>query len=280
MSGKLEAVLCDLDGSLLNSQRQISAKDRETICVLKEKGVHVHIVTGRPAPFSRQNAEDIGFDSLVSCCNGGYIYDFLKEEVVTHGTLIEPKDVIGIRDYCLAHNISYLIYTLEGVIFDRPDSRRTLYWKKMSEEKFSEGNKLDFTYDSKDIDLHERHTVKLLLAYVSQEDAANIREYFNKENKYEIVFSEKELLDINSAGINKAYAVKQLAKTVGFDLKNAIVLGDNFNDEAMLKEAGYPIVPENGEEAMKKLAFYITSPNDESPLTRAIEDCFPEYINA
>ncbi len=278
MEQKLEAVLLDLDGSILNSKKMISDQDLETIRRLKEKGVRVHIVTGRPAPFSKQNAEEIGFDSLISCCNGGYIYDYQNGEVVRHGNLIDPEDVIGIRDYCLEHEISYLIYTLEGVIFDRPDSRRTLYWKKLSAEQFNENNKLDFVYDGKDIDLHDRHTVKILLAYISGEDAENIRQHFNKENRYEIAFSEKELLDINAAGINKGYAIEQLADTVGFDLRHAIVLGDNFNDEAMLKKAGYPIVPANGEEAMKRLAYYVTSSNDDSPLTKAIEDCFPGYL--
>ena len=278
MSGKLEAVLCDLDGSLLNSQKQISERDLETIRSLKEKGIHVHIVSGRPAPFSRQNAMEIGFDSLVSCCNGGYIYNFEKDEVVSYGALIDTRDAIGIRDYCLNHGISYLIYTLEGVIFDREDSRRTLHWKKLSEEKFSEENRLEFTYDSRDIDLGDRRIVKFLLAYVSDEDARNIRDHFNRENRYEIVFSEKELLDINPAGINKGYAAEQLAKTVGFNMENAIVLGDNFNDETMLKKAGYPIVPESGEEAMKELAYYITSSTDDSPLTKAIEACFSEYL--
>lgn len=278
MKRKLEAVLCDLDGSLLNSDKLISDEDLGTIHRLKENGVHVHIVSGRAAAFCRQNADEIGFDSLVSCCNGGYIYDFSKEEIVCHGQLLDSRDVLSIRNYCISHGISYLIYSLEGVFFDRPDSRRTLFWKQQSEEHFSQANKIVFRYDSEDLDFSSLHFVKILLCYVTKEDAENVRHLFNKENRYEIVFSEKNLLDINAVGTNKGHAVEELAKTVGFNLRNTIVLGDNFNDEMMLKKAGYPIVPENGEEDMKKLAFYITSDNNDSPLSKAIRECFPDYL--
>ena len=42
---KLEAVFLDLDGSLLNSQRQVGERDRRTIARLQQAGVRVYIAT-------------------------------------------------------------------------------------------------------------------------------------------------------------------------------------------------------------------------------------------
>ncbi len=275
---KLEAVLVDLDGSLLDSRKRISEDDLQTIKTLREKGVRFHIVTGRPFPFTKQCAEDTGFDNPVSCNNGAYVYDFSEEKIVFHAGLIDTGDVVEIRDFCLENGIDYLLYALEDVIFDRPDSKRTLHWNKISDELFNDRNKLKFLYDRPDLDFSPYHFVKILLPYISDENADRIRERFGADGRYEICFSEKSVLDITPKGITKAFAVETLARLYGFDLKNTLVLGDNFNDESMLKVCGYPVVPENGEEEMKKLARYVTTDNDHSPLTHAVKALFPNLL--
>lgn len=278
MTRKLEAVVCDLDGSLLDSSKKVSEEDLKTIASLKKKGVRFHIVSGRPHPFSRQIAEDTGFDSPVSCCNGAYIYDFKKEEVLFHTDLIDLKDVKEIRDYCRERGISYLLYALEGVIFDRPDSKRTLNWKRQNETVFKEGNKISFVYDCDGPDLSQYHFIKLLIPYVTPEEIEGIRNNFDKDDKYEFVLSEKAVLDINTKGIHKGFAVSTLSKRYGFSLDNTLALGDNFNDVTMLEECGYPVVPENGEEDVKKKACFVTSDNDHDPLTHAVKALFPELL--
>ena len=277
MERKLEAVVCDLDCSLLDSNRQISPRDLDTIQKLKEKGIHFHIISGRPFTFSRQIAEDTGNDSLVSCCNGACIYDFAKEKVVFHSDLIDTVDALAIRDYCKENGISYLLYSLEGVVFDRPDSKRTLYWKKQNDTVFKEGNKIPFIYDSEDFDHSGRHIIKILIPYVSDEQIEMIQKRFDK-GKYEIVLSERSVLDINAKGVHKGFAVRKMAEISGFDLQNTLALGDNYNDELMLEEVGYPVVPENGEEDLKKKACFITTDNNHDPLTTAVEHLFPEYL--
>ena len=278
MTRKLEAVVCDLDGSLLNSHKTVSEEDLKTIKTLKKKGIRFHIISGRPHPFSRQIAMDTGDDSPVSCCNGAYIYDFKKEEVLFHTSFIETRDVLAIRDHCKENGISYLLYSLEGVIFDRPDSRRCLNWKKQNDTVFKEGNKISFVYDCDDPDLNGLHFVKLMTPYVTEEEIQGIRERFNKDDKYEFVLSEKAVLDINTKGIHKGFALKTLSDIYGFSLENTLALGDNFNDMTMLEEAGYPVVPENGEEEVKEKACFITADNDHDPLTHAIRKLFPELL--
>ena len=44
--GRLQALFLDLDGSLLDSRRQVGAQDRETIARLLARGVRVCIATG------------------------------------------------------------------------------------------------------------------------------------------------------------------------------------------------------------------------------------------
>ena len=57
---RLEAVFLDLDGSLLNSQRQIGEEDRRTVARLVEAGVRVYISTGRHYELSARYHRELG----------------------------------------------------------------------------------------------------------------------------------------------------------------------------------------------------------------------------
>src|SRR5699024_9171468 len=55
------------------------------------------------------------------------------------------------------------------------------------------------------------------------------------------VRSAENLLEIVLKGVSKASAVKIVAQEYGVDLQNCIAFGDNYNDEYMLEEVGYPL---------------------------------------
>lgn len=280
MENKLECVACDLDGSLLNKEKKISPEDLKTIKKLKEKGVKFFICTGRPFPFAKQVAYEVGFDSPVSNCNGAYAYDYLKNEPVYNVDEIPGEDVLKIYGFCKENNYPYMIYALENVYFDNPYSKRSLYWFNQLENNFSKENAFEVVYfDPDKIDLKNTHFMKIILPYVPEETKDIFNEKFNRDGKYEVMFSEKGVLDINAKGINKGFALKKLSEIYHFNLKNTLVLGDNFNDEPMLKACGYPVVPENAEEEMKKLATFITSSNSDSPLTTAINKLFKDLLD-
>ena len=279
MENKLECVVCDLDGSLLNSQKKPSQEDLKTIRLLKNKNINFFICTGRPAPFSKQIAYDVGFDCPTINCNGAYGYDYLNNKVLYHDKEIETKDVFDICAFAKENNYSHLIYSLEKVLFDRPDSKRTLYWKKQLEDVFLKENTFEIEYyDEKTTNLKDLHVMKILLPYVEEKALEKFNKTINKDHKFEAAFSEKNVLDINAKGINKGFGIKKMSEIFGFDLKNTLALGDNYNDEDMLKVVGYPVVTENGVEEIKKKAMYITTSNDDSPLTNAIKSLFPSLL--
>ncbi len=70
---KLEAVACDLDGSLYNDDKKISPQDLQTIQKLKAQGIPVFVCTGRAYHFSKDATSQIGEDYPMCCCNGGYV---------------------------------------------------------------------------------------------------------------------------------------------------------------------------------------------------------------
>ena len=74
------------------------------------------------------------------------------------------------------------------------------------------------------------------------------------------------------SGINKGTALSILCDILNIESENVCVFGDNFNDIEMINFAGTSIVPENGENDVKKLATHITKTNDEEGISYAINN--------
>ena len=63
-----------------------------------------------------------------------------------------------------------------------------------------------------------------------------------------------------------------LAEKLGLTKEETMAIGDEENDRAMLEVVGNPVVMENGTDALKKIAKYITKSNDESGVAYAIRE--------
>ncbi|MBM7111658.1 HAD family hydrolase [Brevibacillus laterosporus] len=60
-----KVIFFDMDGTLLNEQKQIPEDTREALRQLQESGIHTVIATGRSPFHVRELAEDLGIDTLV-----------------------------------------------------------------------------------------------------------------------------------------------------------------------------------------------------------------------
>lgn len=86
------------------------------------------------------------------------------------------------------------------------------------------------------------------------------------------VRSSKILLEIVLKGVSKASAVRIVAQEYGVDLKNCIAFGDNYNDEDMLEEVGYPFLMGNvpAELKQKFAPAQITADNNHDGVAKAL----------
>src|ERR1051325_486697 len=66
----IQLVALDLDGTLLNHRGEISERNRKTIDRVRERGVHVAVVTGRRFRDSRPIGLELGLDVPLISHNG------------------------------------------------------------------------------------------------------------------------------------------------------------------------------------------------------------------
>ncbi len=268
----LECIVTDLDDSLLGPDKRISPRDLATIRALKAKGVHFFIVTGRHPDFVKQFAHDTGYDLPIAACNGAQVYDYASKTNLMHLPIAHSlaKEIFNFLNEKKRH---YIIYTPTSPYFT-PENPRISFWQQVSGQ-FELENRFDIRYIDDHFHFDDHIIIKFLLPHAVEEERQELERLFNNNGELSMVFSGKGLLDVNAAGATKGNAVRYLATQYGFSLENTLALGDNFNDTSMLEVCGYPVVPANGEEDVRKIARFVTSHHSQDPLTTAVQALFP-----
>jgi len=260
-------VVFDLDGTLLDSRKEITDKDREAIDRLKAIGIEVIIATGRHSSNSSKYIYDLGITAPIIACNGALIRDVRKD--LTLRALEMDSDVaLNVIEYCKQTQLDFLVYT-SNAIFYSDNSERINVIKAYNESVKDEKLRAPI-YRINTLDVSRQNIIKVLVRSNEYNVYANLREYVNKDGRLTIVKSDNDLIDIMTEGVSKGDGLKFLAQYLEMDLKRTVVIGDNHNDISMFEVAGLSIAMGNADDELKRIADYITLSNDESGVSHAI----------
>jgi Cof subfamily protein (haloacid dehalogenase superfamily) len=264
MSKKLLAL--DIDGTLTNTQKDITPATLEKIIEAQEKGHIVAIASGRPLPGIRKIADTIELDRFggyVLAFNGGRIVDYNTGEVVYQAVL--DNDVVrDIYDYCLKAGCGMVTYDGDRVITGTDiDGYMTFeasinHMEIMRIDNFREY--IDFPLNkcllTADPDKAEK---------IEQELAEKFGDQLN------IFRSEPYFVEIMPPNVHKATSLEKLLEVLDMDRKDLVACGDGYNDLTMIEYAGVGVAMANAQDIVKEHADYITLSNDEDGLVPVVD---------
>lgn len=87
----------------------------------------------------------------------------------------------------------------------------------------------------------------------------------------EVCSSFSNNIEISAAGVDKGEGLLALARVLGYGPENVMACGDSSNDLAMIQKAGLGVAMANGSPAVREAADYITLSNNEDGVAAAIE---------
>ncbi|WPC43458.1 Cof-type HAD-IIB family hydrolase [Clostridium sp. JS66] len=265
---KYKWCVCDMDGTLLNSQSIISDENEEALKKVKSEGMEVIIASGRTDLMLNCFIKQLGLTGPVISSNGGLIRD-IKTGKILYSKLIEKSAAEEILSYCCENNIDFLIYSFDKVYSNKGNPLGIKY-EKLSKDPFQK-MKVPVEYLENAVrSIKNINVIKILLVCSEHERVIELEKYFSKNKQITAVSSAKGLLDIMAPNVSKGNALKFLAENMDVDLKNVIAFGDNYNDMEMLKCVGMPIAVENAVQDLKSKAKYVTKSNNESGIAYAI----------
>ena len=249
----MKAVALDLDGTLLNSKKEISEENKNILKKLSENGVEILIVTGRPYPITKKIAESLEIPLTVICYNGARVMNLKTDEIIFEKVL-EEKQVLKIIEFCRKNKKDLNLFQNDIWYVEDLESIGTKYYKKNS--RLEPTLKSFNTFDS----------FKMIKCIIIDEN--NVLEEVEKElreilgNSVYFTYSQDKYLEILNKDVNKGLTLKNVLEEKGIEMSECIAFGDAHNDLEMLELAGVGVAMGNAHEILKSRVQHITDTND------------------
>lgn len=275
---KYKLICIDMDGTLLDSNHEVSANNIVALKRVIEDGVHIAITTGRIYASAKYYSNLIGINAHIITANGASIRDNIDGSVVYTNT-IPSKILSGIAKIVSKYNLK-INFTTSDTIFTAYEVPETHLYKIMN-KSVSEDLKVKFlTFDNieEGISRFDGNVLKCIIIEDTNLEAlklarAEINAAFG--NELHIVSSGINNVEIMQKESSKGNAVKRLSEKFGLTKDEVMCIGDSENDLSMIQFAGLGVAMDNSMDILKEHADYITKSNDECGVGFAIDKfCF------
>lgn len=273
MQPEIKLIALDLDGTLLNSKKELTARTCHALEAAAAQGIQVVPCTGRLSAALPEAVRAMPFVRYVICVNGAQVFDRQTGQTLCRAeipfergmALFEALDACpGIYD-CYLDGRGWM----SAAMYERFD------------EYAASGRLLTFLRSI-------RTPVEDLKAFARAQgrDFQKIQIFFHSIEErlhYQALLEPQfpELLmtsscmtniEINASGASKGAAVTALCQALGFGAENAMCFGDGSNDVSMLRAAGVGVAMANAEESIVLEAADLIAPScDEDGVAQIIE---------
>jgi len=269
-SKKIRAICTDIDGTLLDSNRELSPR---TIAAIKnlDKNIPVILASSRmpSAMFHLQRQLDILHHPLI-CFNGGYaIHVVDNNTTVLDSVRIDAQVSAQIVDLVTAAALHVSIFEEDSWYSPKEDQ-----WTER-ETRITKG--VPIIDDIRSVLDHwrERDTGAHKIMTMGDEhviDQMEIKLQHDFGKNIHIYRSKSTYLELAPRSISKASALKLVLKDrFGIDLSEVMAFGDNYNDVEMIQAVGIGIAVGNARDEVKAVAKDITLNSKADGVAVAIE---------
>lgn len=275
MKKNIKLICIDMDGTLLNSNHEVTERNKEVLRKAHSKGINIALTTGRIFVSARYYSDLIGINAPVIASNGAYIKNNYEDRAILEGAL-DKKTAIEIYKIVHKHNLNINFNSWDTLIREKEVPKNHAYYimnKYITEEKrvkFLVTNDIISTINNfegtllKGIVIEEKENKDNLWAAKKE-----IKEKF--KDKLHVVSSGSDNFEIMDGSISKGNAVLHLAKSLNINKDEIMCIGDSENDISMLKVAGVSVAMGNANEIVKEIADFITDTNNNDGVSKAIE---------
>ena len=187
---------------------------------------------------------------------------------------VDRNIALQILDYAKSCNFDYSALT-GGTCYFSHNSVRINWFLQYNKIAASQGMAtIPLEYLDGDNCVIEGDMYKLLIYEIHPGDFEKASKYLESQHDISCTSSEKGMLDIMAANVDKGTGVAQLCQILGIEKHELCVFGDYHNDLPMFGEAGFPIAMANAHDLLKNDALVVTDTNDNDGVAKAIY----EYI--
>ena len=261
----------DLDGTVLTSDKHVTAKTREALVNAAAAGIELVVVTGRPLSGLPEDIVDIPQIRYAITSNGAVITDIRSNETLR--SCLIPHDItVAILTELMKHDLIYSIFSdgigycpepVYNILIDKFTGKPLESYVRKSRRPSKDLCRLILSESTE--------TENIWVVCKNTEDPVSIKKYVEERWELNAVNTAPYDVEIGAIGADKGTAVTYLYEKLGLSKENVLAIGDNMNDIGMLQAAGTAVVMGNASEDMKKKGHIIADTNDNDGVAKIIE---------
>ncbi|MBM0829329.1 Cof-type HAD-IIB family hydrolase [Staphylococcus epidermidis] len=261
-------ICLDLDGTLLNDNKEISPYTKQVLTELQQCGHYVMIATGRPYRASQMYYHELNMSTPVVNFNGAFVHHPKANDFKVIHEVLDVEISKNIITALQQSHITNIIAEVKDYVFINSYDSRLYEGFSMGNPKIQTGNLLE--------NLNEAPTS--LLVEAEEENIPEIKDmltHFYAENiEHRRWGAPFPVIEIVKRGINKARGIKHVQNYLNIADDHIIAFGDEDNDIEMIKFAAHGIAMANGLKDLKEIANETTFSNNEDGIGRYLNDFF------
>ncbi|MEG2088348.1 MAG: Cof-type HAD-IIB family hydrolase [Angelakisella sp.] len=271
---EVKLVVCDMDGTLLNSQKEISPRSLAAIQLARDNDIYVTICSGRIFSMLECYWQQLGIHGPIIASNGAQIFDTVSGKTVW-GAPMKNRQAIDLMAFCALHNLDGMALCEDGCYFFHSSGRleRFTNYNSIAARSGYKPIPITFLHGVQDCELlADKIIYKVLVSRLHDGDEQLVIDQFLCDQpELDYTMSDVGLLDISAKGINKGTGLVHLAEQMGIPLENCCAIGDFDNDLSMIEVAGLGVAMGNGCDRVKAIAQLITDTNDNDGVAKVLE---------
>lgn len=273
---KYKLLVLDVDGTLLNDEREISKRTLAAMLKVQQMGVRIVLASGRPTYGLMPLAKTLelgNYGGFVLSYNGCQIIKAQNGEILFERR-INPEMLPYLEKKARKNGFAIFTYHDDTLITDSPDNEYIKNeallnnLKIIREDEFSTA--IDFA------------PCKCMLVSDKEKALIGLEQHWEKRlaGTLDAFRSEPYFLEVVPCGVNKANTLGALLEHLGVTREEVIAVGDGVCDVTMLQLAGMGVAMGHSQDSVKVCADYVTASNEEDGVALAVEKLILAEVRA
>lgn len=283
----------DMDGTLLNENKEITNENIVAIKKAKQLGVKIVIASGRTIQGIEKYLEELDLlseDNYCVVCSGAIVMNNTKEIIIQSDPL-SYEEFTYVFELVKQLHITLNMYSDESILihssnyYSRFDSiANNIPLQKMDFNSLDKNTLISkIMLINEDLSIAEE--MKALFPGIIVKDISiESKEGYNKELFKDISKLPSEFLEkfnvskvtpfnveVMKKSANKRSGIEKIAQELNIKPQEIICIGDSGNDRHMIEYAGLGVAMGNAFPEIKEIADYVTFTNEENGVAHVIE---------
>lgn len=264
----------DMDGTLLNSNQQISEDTIKAINKLNKGGVKSVICTGRVITSSHYFNTLLGVDNPMIGNNGAIIKLNKDKILATHP--MKDENIKDLIEFCQENKFNFHFYDEDTFYSNRLNPRSLHHLRIDTDYGINIQCNLEVSKDPyKRLKDKNHHALKILVGDLDTHPLGEekIVEMFNERygDFLYITTSGPGSIEIMESEVNKYNGILELAEFLGIKSDEIAAIGDSHNDLPMIENSKLSFAMGNANETVKSKASHTVDDNDGLGISQAVE---------